>query len=205
MNDYVIFGDDEAFAGKSYYGDYRTRTFANIFPSYEEFAEAYNASALKIEFSAEGQPGLSLPQLFYMLYAHYGNSHIAYSDENQFVYYLWSIIYQYGPTVIKKREIQDKLRALDKDNPDEFFRGSKAIHNHSFNPSTEPSTSTLEELLTINDQNTTNYKKSYMDAYANLLALLDEDVVDDFIHKFRRLFIKVLAPDYPLLYTTEAN
>ena len=135
-----------------------------------------------------------------MLYAHYGNSHIAYSDENQFVYYLWSIIYQYGPTVIKKREIQDKLRALS----DEELRvGSKIIRNHSFNPSTAPSTSTMEELLTINAQNTDNQKKSVMDGYANLMALLEEDVVDDFIHKFKRLFIKITAPDYSLLYTTE--
>lgn len=198
MNNYFIGG--EGCGRASYYGGYRTRTFADIFPSYEDFADAYTASALKIEFSAEGQPGLSLPQLFYMLYAHYGNSHIAYSDENQFIYYMWSIIYQYGPTVIKKREIQDRLRALSEE---ELRKGGKAIYNHSFNPSTEPSTSTLEELLTINDQNTTNYLKSHMDAYANLLALLEEDVVDDFIHKFRRLFIKVLAPDYPLLYTTE--
>lgn len=200
MNDYVIFGSDEAFAGQSYYGSYRTRTFANIFPSFEEFEQAYNASPLKIAFAAEGEKGLSLSQLFYMLYAHYGNSHIAYSDENQFVYYLWSIIYQYGPTVIKKREIQDKLRELS---DDELRIGSKVIRNHSFNPSTAPSTSTMEELLTINAQNTDNQKKSVMDGYANLLALLEEDVVDEFIHKFKRLFIKVLAPDYPLLYTTE--
>lgn len=200
MNDYVIFGDDGAFAGQSYYGGYRTRTFANIFPSFEEFEEAYNESPLKIAFSAEGESGLSLAQLFYMLYAHYGNSHIAYSDENQFVYYLWSIIYQYGPTTIKKREIQDKLRALS---DDELRIGSKVIRNHSFNPSTAPSTSTMEELLTINAQNTDNQKKSVMDGYANLLALLEEDVVDEFIHKFKRLFIKITAPDYPLLYTTE--
>lgn len=200
MNDYVIYGDDGAFAGQSYYGSYRTRTFANIFPSFEEFAEAYNASPLKITFAEEGEPGLSLSQLFYMLYAHYGNSHIAYSDENQFVYYLWSIIYQYGPTVIKKREVQDRLRALPED---ELTRGGKAIYNHAYNPGTEPSTSTLEELRTINDQNTTNYKKSKMEGYATLLALLEEDVVDEFIHKFRRLFIKILSPDYPLLYVSE--
>lgn len=202
MNDYVIFGDDGAFAGQSYYGGYRTRTFANIFPSFEEFQEAYKQSPLKITFAAEGENGLSLAQLFYMLYAHYGNSHIAYSDENQFVYYLWSIIYQYGPTVIKKREIQDKLRALT---DDELRIGSKIIRNHSFNPSTAPSTSTMEELLTINAQNTDNQKKSVLDGYANLLALLEEDVIDEFVHKFRRLFIKVIAPDYPLLYTTEVS
>ena len=200
MSNYVIFDGHGGDPSLSYYGGYRTRTFADIFPSYEEFEEAYTASALNVPFSAEGQPGLSLKQFFYMLYAHYGNSHIAYSDENQFIYYMWSIIYQYGPTVIKKREIQDKLRALSEE---ELRIGSKTIRNHSFNPSTAPATSTLDELLTINAQNTDNEKRSVLDGYANLLALLDEEVVDEFIHKFRRLFIKVLAPDYPLLYTTE--
>lgn len=42
MNDYVMFCDGEAFGGQSYYGSYRTRTFANIFPSFGDFEEAYN-------------------------------------------------------------------------------------------------------------------------------------------------------------------
>ena len=198
MNDYVIFGDDGAFAGQSYYGSYRTRTFANIFPSFEEFEEAYHKVGLTIQFNES----LSLTQLYTMLYAHYGNSHIAYSDENQFVFYLFTIIFQHGPTAIKHRYIQDKLRSIG---DEELMVGGKAIYNHAFNPSTAPSTSTMEELLHINDQNTTNYKKSQMEGYASLMALLDKDVLDEFIHKFRRLFIKITAPDYPLLYNTEAN
>lgn len=189
----------------SYYGEFRTRTFANIFPSFDEFKTAYDESPLKIEFSDENDndaPGLTLAQFYYIMYAHYGNSHIAYSDENQFKYYMWSLMYQYGPTAIRKREVQDKLRAIkDQD----LTVGGKAIYNHSFNPSTAPSTSTLEELTTINDQNTTNYKKSELEGYASLMAILDTDVVDEFIHRFKQLFIKVLAPDYPLYYITETE
>lgn len=179
----------------TYYGTYRTRTFAEIFPSYEEFEAEYEASKLAITL----EEGLTLAQLYYMLYAHYGNSHISYSDENQFKYYLYTIIFQYGPTAAKERYIQDKLRGLT---DEELTLGGKAIYNHSYNPSTAPSTSTLDELLTINDQNTTNYKKSHMEGYANLLALLKKDVLDEFIHKFSRLFIKVAAADTPLLYAT---
>lgn len=182
----------------SYYGSYRTRTFANIFPSFEDFENAYNASVLKIEFNDV----FTLEQLYMMLYAHYGNSHISYNDENQFKYYMWSIIYQHGPTVIKQRDLQIKLTQLS---DEEIVRGGKAIYNHSYNPSTTPSTSTLEELLTINDQNTTNYIKSKLEGYALLKDLLDRDVIDEFIHKFKRLFIQVLSPDYPLLYETETN
>ena len=177
----------------SYYGAYRTRTFADIFSSFEQFETAYNANSLKIEFNQY----LTLEQLYYMLYAHYGNSHIAMTDENQFKYYMWSIIYQHGPRTLKKREIQMELAKLS---VEEAMIGGKAIYNHSFNPSTQPSTSTLEELLTINDQNTTNYKKSKIEALANLDALMSEDHVDNFIHIFKRLFLTVVAPDHPLLY-----
>ena len=200
MNNYII-NNDEEYAGLSYYGGYRTRTFADIFPSFEEFQEAYNSTPLKINFS-QGASGLSLEQFFYMLYAHYGNSHIAYSDENQFIYYMWSIIYQHGPAVIKKREIQDELRAM---NIEAIRTGSLEIYNHAFNPNNEPSTTSLQELEFINSQNTSRRQHSRFEAYTMLISVLEQDVVDDFIHKFKRLFIKVLAPDYPLLYSTEAN
>lgn len=182
----------------SYYGGYRTRTFADIFGDFKSFEEAYTNAGLLIEFNET----LTLKQLYLMLYAHYGNSHIAYSDENQFKYYLFSIIFQHGPLVIKKREIQIAMTKLTQD---EITSGGKAIYNHSFNPNSAPSTSTLDELLTINDQNTTNYKKSKLTGLATLNEALSKDVVDEFIHKFKRLFIKVLSPDYPLLYITEAE
>ena len=36
------------------------------------------------------------------------------------------------------------------------------------NPGTEPSTGSLEELTSINAQNTTGYKKSKLDAYMSV-------------------------------------
>lgn len=71
----------------------------------------------------------------------------------------------YGPAWERRLEIQDTLRTMSED---ELIKGSKQIVNHSYNPSTAPSTSTLEELTTINEQNTNNYKKGKLDAYAFL-------------------------------------
>lgn len=183
----------------SYYGSYRTRTFADIFPDYEAFFDGYDMSPINTGEEYEIQ---AVSKAYYLLYARYGNSHIAYSDENQFKYAVYSTIWQYGPTWAKRVEIQQKLRKL---NEDELIVGGKAIYNHSFNPSTAPSTSTLEELLTINDQNTTNYKKSKMEGYAQLMAMLELDVTSEFLEKFKRLFITITAPDYPLLYETEVD
>lgn len=204
MSNYFIDDGNEMYCGQSYYGGYRTRTFADIFPDFKTFAQEYTRSALSVSFTPDGgeKTGLTLEQFYCMLYAHYGSSHIAFSDENQFKYYMWSIMYQYGPTVIRKREIRDTLLKMG---DEEILLGGKAIYNHSFNPNTAPSTSTLEELLTINDQNTTNYKKGKAEGLLGFLAVIENDPVDEFIHKFKQLFIKITAPDYPLLYKTEVS
>lgn len=186
----------------TYYGGYRTRTFAEIFASDEDTGATYEyfAAVLAETPFAAKLNDVDMETLFYMLYARYGNSHIAFSDETQFIYSLFTICFQYGPTWSKRLTIQERLRGLSED---EFTIASTDIYNHSYNPSTLPSTQTLDELTTINDQNTKKRRLSKMDAYANLMSLLETDVTEEFLGKFKKLFIKVLAPDRPLLYTTE--
>lgn len=185
----------------SYYGEYRTRTFADIFDDAEQLIDGFGSFPPHGEYDG-GINQAEIEMIYYLLYARYGNSHIAYTDENQFKYALYSIIWQYGPTWKKRLDIQDELRKLS---IDELTKGGKAIYNHAYNPNTAPSTATMEELLTINDQNTTNYKKSKMEGFAELLNLLDTDVTGEFIDKFKKLFIVITAPDYPLYYVTEVE
>lgn len=185
----------------SYYGEFRTRTFADIFGDSDQLVEGFVSFPPFVEYAGDLTQS-EIEMIYYLLYAKYGNSHIAYTDENQFKYALYSVIWQYGPTWRKRLSIQDELRKLS---IEDLTKGGKAIYNHAFNPNTAPSTSTLEELLTINDQNTTNYKKSKMEGYAQLLSLLETDVTSEFIDKFKKLFIVVTAPDYPLYYVTEVE
>lgn len=71
------------------------------------------------------------------------------------------------------------------------------------NPSTAPSTSSLDELTYINAQNTTNYKKSKMEAYNLQWSLLDDSLTAKFIEKFAICFKKFVYPEQPLLYVSE--
>lgn len=142
----------------------------------------------------------NLTILFALLYSKYGNSPIANSDVNQFKFKVYGIIFQYGPSWEKKLEIQEKLRALS---DDEIAKGSKAIYNTALNPSSQPSTQSLEELQYINSQNTTNYKKSKMDAFTQLWGLIDTDVTGDFINRFKVCFKQFVRPEKPLLYVTD--
>lgn len=174
------------------YGTYRNKKFCDIFPSVDTFVDEFAASPFGNAITDTNRR-----LLYYMLYANYGNSPISNADENQFKYRVWSTIFMYGPTWEKRLEIQSKLRNLSED---ELLRGGKAIYNHAFNPGTGPSTASLEELDYINDQNTTNYKKSKLEAYSILLELLKTDVSRDFINKFKPLFLKVVSPEEPLLY-----
>lgn len=177
------------------YGNYRNRKFTDIWGSVDEFLEAYNNNGIGTTISDD-----SATTLYYLLYAKYGNSTVASSDENQFIYKVMSTIFMYGPTWEKRLEIQKALREMDLE---ELRESAKAIYNHSFNPSTLPSTDTLDELTTINDQNVTKHKRSKTDAYALLISLLEKDVTKEFIDKFSKLFLVIVEPELPLWYVTE--
>lgn len=179
------------------YGNYRTRKFTDIWPKVEDFLNDYNNNGIKTTVSQE-----NTQTLYYLLYSKYGNSHIASSDENQFKYKVFTTIFAYGPTWEKRLEIQETLRGLTQD---ELLQGSKQISNHGYNPSSEPSTATLEELITINEQNTSQYKKSKLDAYTLLIGLLETDVSMQFINRFKDLFLKIVQPQLPLWYITDTQ
>lgn len=178
----------------SLYGNYRTRKFTDIYDNVDAFLADYSDNGLPMLVDTT-----NMTTLFYLLYARYGNSTIASSDENQFKYKLFSLVFQYGPTWAKRLEIQDKVRNLTED---ELRESAKAIYNHSYNPSTLPSTDTVDELLTINDQNVTKHRRSKTDAYALLNDLLETDVTEEFISKFKKLFITIVEPELPLWYVS---
>lgn len=183
--------------GSSLYGNFRTRTFVEIWNNEEAFANDYNNNGIPVSISS-----VSLKTLFYLLYARYGNSNIASSDENQFKYKVFSTIFMYAPAWEKRLDIQKKLRELS---DEEIMKGSTAIYNSALNPSTAPSTAALEELPYINQQNATKYKKAKMDAYATLYALIETDVTEELIGKFKKLFITIVEPDKALWYKTEGE
>ena len=181
----------------SVYGNYRTRKFADIWPSADAFIQDYQASAIPQKLKVA-----DATTLYYLLYARYGNSSIANSDENQFKDKIFSTIYIGGATWAKKQEIQDKLREMTED---EILAGTKAIYNHAFNPQTAPTTNTVDELEYINEQNTTKYKKSKLDGYALLWAILNDGVTETFLREFRYHFLVVVEPQLPLWYVTDIS
>lgn len=186
------------------FGNFRTRTFAEIFTeedrnSVEVFVETVKNSGIPQELTNE-----SLNTLFYLLYARFGNSHIASFDENQFIYKMTSVIFMYGPTWEKRLEIQKSLRNLQEA---DLLKGAQAIYNTANAPGTEIAGLVDEEgkLDYLSGQNTTQHRKSKMEAYAVLASLLETDVTKQFIDRFANLFLKIVEPYSPLWYVTEEN
>ena len=178
-------------------GNFYTRKFKEIFPTSEEFLTEYSESDLYVDGIRLDPKYVNI--LYALLYSRYGNSSISSNDENQFKYAVFTNMFMYGPTWVRRLEVQSDLSKLS---IDELQRGSKAIYNTALNPGSVPTTASLEELNYINSQNTTNYKKSKLEAYGNLMDLLDTDVTEEFIRKFKKLFITIVQPNYPLWYVT---
>lgn len=181
------------------YGNFRTRTFANIFEEEDVFSLTLKECGIPLKITEE-----SLSTLFYLLYARYGNSHIASYDENQFIYKVASTIFMYGPTWEKRIEIQDSLRKLTEE---ELLKGGAAIYNSANAPGTSLADNVGPDgkVDYISGQNTTDYYKSKMEGYATLASLLETDVTKEFLDKFANLFLKIVEPYSPLWYVTEVE
>ena len=179
---------------------YITKTFVEVFPSYTKFKSDYDDLIPLVSGGVAPLKVDNIKATYYLLFARYGNTPIVNYDETQFKMKLMAIICTYGPVWERKKAIQKSLRDLTEA---ELLQGAKQIYNHAFNPSTEPTTAQLEELTHINDQNTTNNKKSKMEAYSILWANLHVDATDEYINKFKNCFSRFVGDQFPIIYIEE--
>lgn len=181
------------------YGSYRTKKFGDVWSTFNDFVADYQTNGVPKTISideGESDEG-NLINLYYLLYARYGNDVIASSDLQRFKMSLFAIIWQYGPNWAKNLEIQHKLRELT---DAEITQGSVQIYNQADNPSTDPSTDTSEFLQYVKTQNTSINKKGKLEGYALLDSLLKRDVTQEFLNRFKPLFKTVVEPEELLLY-----
>ena len=188
------------------FGNFMTKTFADEFKSADDFLNEYKANGIPATISDD-----SVKTLYYLWYSRYGNSNIANADENQFKYRVWSTIFMYGPTWEKRLEIQEKFRNMSEE---DLMAGSRNLYNHSYGTSqpifsmneqnqvVAEGTDTDTELSTINEQNASKNRKGKVEAYGMLLALLETDVTNEFLTKFKSLFLTIVQPYSPLWYST---
>ena len=173
-----------------------TKILSNIFPTYEDFYNEYKSCGLPFRFTNDS----FLKTIYIVLMGEYSNSSIMNFSIDQFKLRFFTRIMSYGPQYERELEMQNKLLQLS---DDELQISAKAIYNTALNPSTQPTTDTLDELTTINQQSVTKHKRSLMDAYAILEGLLDDNLTQKFVKRFKDLFVVILRTNDPLYYSTD--
>ncbi len=182
----------------SLYGNYRTRTFCDIFPDYNTFEVVYRKSPLNIS----GLRDENLTILYYELYALYGNSHIASSDENQFKYKLFMIIFNKGLIWQRSLDIQAKLQNLSEE---QILQSAKYLSSHAYNPGEGGEVIDGDTILQyINDQSSTKQSGPYIASMVNYMQSL-VDVTSAFIGEFKKLFLTIVNPELPLWYVEDED
>lgn len=176
---------------------YSTKLMGEIFPDERSFVDGWKSCGLyRSGYVTDDRIALT----YHLLSAAYGNNPIANLDENQFRLKVYSTVFKFAPSWEKRLDIQEKVRALT---DDELADGGKSISNHATNPSIEPSTATLEELDYIDDQSTSSNRRSKLDGFAMQWSILETDVTEAYVDRFRHCFKTMVMPERPTLYATE--
>lgn len=198
MSNYFIQGGHSYDPSCGLGGIYNNRTFSEIFPDAETFAQKYEDSGLKVEVSRISDD--LIPVLYYLMISRWANSHPKSSDENRFIMSLFGVVMMYGPSWEARLKVQKEFRDLI--GTDELFTGSTSINNHALNPGGAPTMDSFNPLNKINDQTANRRIKPKLEAYSGLMAMIKTDVSDQFLDKFDHLFRNMLEPDGNLYYTT---
>lgn len=198
MSNYYIPGGQSYDPSCGLGGIYNNRTFSEIFPDAETFADYYDMSGLKVEVSRISDE--MVPVLYYLMLSRWANSHPKSSDEGRFIMSLFGIVMMYGPSWEARLKVQKEFRDLI--GTDELFNGATSINNHALNPGGAPTMDAFDPLNKINDQTANRRIKPKLEAYSGLMAMIKTDVSDQFLDKFDGLFRNMLEPDGNLYYTT---
>lgn len=179
----------------TYFQHFDNYKLSDIFPSVDKFTDTYSAFGFPEVFTKSETMNL----LYAVMMGRYANSTILNYNVDQFKLEFMSLVWQHGAKWEKELEIQKELSKLSLEDGSPLFSGSKAIYNSAANPSTQPQG---EELPFINSQNVTHYKKSKIEGLSILAELLDSNVTDRFLDKFKHLFKKIIFSGRDLYYTT---
>lgn len=176
---------------------YNTLIFKEIYPTLDDFTHDYTNSGFPDNVSHQ-----SLSITFYLLLGRYGNNPIANRDINQWRTKLFGIIFQYAPAWEKRLDIQEKIRKFTEA---DILKSTKTINNRAYNPDTAPGTASLEELAFINDQSTNTVIRSKLDGYSILWDLIEADVSEEYINRFKKLFKIFVNAENVVLYGEEED
>lgn len=179
---------------------YNTKTFSQVFPTYASFKDCFDNDF--DEYAKNVIPANYLQTLYWLLYARFCDNPIVNYSVINFKAKLVGITWQKGPAWVRKVQLQDSLRALTED---DLLTGARTIFNKALHPETEPGTDTDTELTYINVQDVSKQRRSKLDAYSYLQDVLKNDVSEEFIRHFEKLFSKFVSPTITRIYENDID
>lgn len=178
---------------------YNTLSLSGVWEDSDAFIKDIKASPFPLDETITDE---YLTLIFYLIFGRFGDAPIINGNVNFWKYKVFSLVWQYSPEWIKKLDIQKSLRNLTLD---ELLKGSDAIYNHAYNPSTEPGTHTTDELDYINEQNVTKYRKAKVDAYLMQWQVLNSSITQNYLNRFAKLFKIFVSPDNDAVFVSDAE
>lgn len=183
-----------------HYGNYRTRTFSDIYPNSAEFIadRTKYASVIPADIVTDDD----LEMIYILLLSKYADAHIASKNEQMFHVKMFVSVGSYAPGFLKNIEIQRELEKMALDS-DDLLNATSSIVNHADHPATDPEMDYTEGLPYIDSQDTSNIRRGKMEAMMYLNGSVKRDLYSQFIERFEPLFQKIVIAQEPLYYVTD--
>lgn len=141
------------------------------------------------------------PSLYLLLYSRYGNSHFANMDLTQSKYKVFATIWQWGPAWAKKLELQEMVRNLT---DDELSTGNITLGNTTLNTN-ETVADPTAMLSRLNDQHAQITKRGKIEQINSVIMLIENDVTEPFLDKFKPIFAVCTTPSDMLVYGVDED
>mgnify|MGYP004563384929 CR=1 FL=1 len=179
----------------SYFGTYNTVTFADAWDNPTDFTDEFKACGMTIDDGLAAH----LTDLFFLLYARYGNKHFANMDINQSKYKIFTTAWMYGPSWAKELDLQQQLRNLTSE---QLSEGNVQLNNTVLNEGTTVN-DPKQLLARLNDQRASITQRGSVEQINSVLMLLKDDVTENFLDRFKPIFAIVTTPANELLYEVD--
>ena len=140
----------------------------------------------------------NIKHVYNHLLAAYYDWHFIYGDDMGISLNVMHMIEEYYPNVIKRLSIVDSLRAMTLD---EFKKSGLNINSQGANPKVETD---MDALIDMVDSQTASFQlKSDEQALRAQFNSLYDGIMEDFIEKFRFMFVKLYNGMVDYIYTND--
>lgn len=188
---------------RNYFRHPISKRFIDAFPKFEKddpddttlyFYETWQASP----FYDATISKTDLSDIYNHLLAQYYNWHFVYLDDLGISLNVMHIIHDYWPNCKQRLALVADLRGLT---VDEFKKSGLMIDSQGSNPKTATD---MDELIDLVDSQTASFQlKSEEQAIRAKFMALYDGVMDEFIDRFKNLFVKLYSGVNNYLYTND--